>query len=157
MNKILKQTVLQKCINQNSRLKFNPGLAVILLSTTVTTSVTQCGYNCLKVIESSWTPDTSVTLYPGFMMDINEVKCLLPESPVNIGDYGNEGVTAAGLKLAVSNNRVNISKVAKSFITYDSVCQECNTTTGCRLKVTFITMKQEEKLGRSANHESLIL
>ena len=89
------------------------------------------------------------------MMDINKVKCLLPESPVNIGDYGNEGVTAAGLKIAVSNNRVNVSEDSMSFITYDSVCQECNTTTGCRLKVTFITMKQEETLGISVNHESL--
>lgn len=71
------------------------------------------------------------------MMDINEVKCFLPESPVNIGDYGNEGITAAGLKIAVSNNRVNVSKESMMFITYDSVCQECNNTIkGCQLKVS---------------------
>ena len=70
------------------------------------------------------------------MMDINEVKCSLPESPVNIGDYANEGITAAGLKIAVSNNRINASKDSMIFITYDSVCQECNsTTTRCQLKV----------------------
>ena len=63
------------------------------------------------------------------------MKCALPESPVNIGDYGNEGVTAAGLKIAISNNRINASKDSVMFITYDSVCQECNTSTGCRLKV----------------------
>ena len=71
------------------------------------------------------------------MMDVTEVKCFLPESPVNIGDYGNEGITAAGLKIALSNNRVNVSKESMTFITYDSVCQECNTTTTrCRLKVS---------------------
>jgi hypothetical protein len=72
------------------------------------------------------------------MMDITEVKCFLPESPVNIGDYGNEGITAAGLMIAVSNNRVNVSKESMMFITYDSVCQECNNTIkGCQLKVNF--------------------
>ncbi|CAB4026027.1 von Willebrand factor D and EGF domain-containing -like [Paramuricea clavata] len=91
--------------------------------------------NFLKVIESVWTPDNSISLYPGLMMDINEVKCSLPESPVNIGDYGNKGITAAGLKIAVSNNRINASKVSAVFITYDSVCQECNNTIkGCQLK-----------------------
>jgi hypothetical protein len=71
------------------------------------------------------------------MMDITEVKCFLPESPVNIGDYGNEGITASGLKIALSNNRVNVSKESMVFITYDSVRQECNTTTTrCRLKVS---------------------
>jgi ribosomal protein S1 len=91
----------------------------------------------LKVIESTWIPDNSISLYPGLMMDINEVKCFLPESPVNIGDYGNEGITAAGLKIAVSNNRVNVSKESMMFITYDSVCQECNNTIkGCQLKVS---------------------
>jgi hypothetical protein len=102
--------------------------------------------NCLKVIESAWSPDSSISLYPGLMMDINEVKCSLPESPVNIGDYGNEGVTAAGLKIAVSNNRINVSKISMLFITYDSVCQECNTTTGCRLKVSLA--QRVSKLGK---------
>jgi hypothetical protein len=70
-------------------------------------------------------------------MDLTEVKCFLPESPVNIGDYANEGVTAAGLAIAVSNNRINASRESMLFITYDSLCQECNTTTGCKLKVSF--------------------
>ena len=68
------------------------------------------------------------------MADITEVKCTLPASPINIGDYDNEGVTAAGLRIAVSNNRINASEVSMKFITFDSVCQECNTTTGCKLK-----------------------
>ena len=79
-------------------------------------------------------------LYPGLLIDLVEVKCFLPESPVNIGDYGNEGVTAAGLKIAVSNNRINASKDSMLFITYDSVCQECNITTGCRLKVCILLL-----------------
>ena len=89
----------------------------------------------MQIIESSWTPTNSASLYPGLMVDLTEVKCSLPESPVNIGDYGNEGVTAAGLKIAVSNNRINASKEPMLFITYDSVCQECNTTAGCKLRV----------------------
>lgn len=82
-------------------------------------------------------PKDSISLYPGLLTDLTEVKCTLPESPVNIGDYENEGVTAAGLKIAVSNNRINASEASLSFISYDSVCQECNTTTGCKLKVCF--------------------
>ena len=88
-----------------------------------------------KVIDSGWSPSNIITLYPGKLVDLTEVKCSLPESPVNIGDYGNEGVTAAGLKIALSNNRINVSKDSVLFITYDSVCQECNTTFGCRLRV----------------------
>ncbi len=71
------------------------------------------------------------------------MKCSLPESPVNFGDYGSEGVTAAGIKIAVSNNRINASKDSILFITYDSVCQECNTTTGCTLKV-YYTLKENK-------------
>ncbi|XP_028412360.1 neurogenic locus notch homolog protein 1-like [Dendronephthya gigantea] len=93
-----------------------------------------CHVQEIKVIESVWDPDSSITLFPGLMMDITEVKCFLPESPVNIGDYGNEGVAAAGIKIAVSNNRINASKESLLFITYDSVCQECNVSTGCQLK-----------------------
>lgn len=90
----------------------------------------------LKVIESVWKPSNTVSLYPGLLKDITEVKCSLPESPVNFGDYGSEGVTAAGLEIAVSNNRINASINTMSFITYDSVCQECNATTKtCTLKV----------------------
>ncbi len=66
---------------------------------------------------------------------MTEVKCSLPESAVNIGDYGSTGVTAAGLKIKVSNNGINASTAHMMFITYDSVCQECNTISGCRLKV----------------------
>ena len=89
----------------------------------------------VKVIESTWTPNNFSSLYPGQQADMTEVKCLLPKSPVNIGDYGSEGVTAAGLKIKVSNNGVNASAAHMLFISYDSVCQECNTITGCRLKV----------------------
>ena len=93
---------------------------------------------CLfKVIESAWTPSNSISRYPGRLVDLTEVKCFLPESPVNIGDYDSKGVTAAGLSIAVSNNGINASETVMSFITYDSVCQECNATTmRCRLKVT---------------------
>ena len=90
-----------------------------------------------KVIDSAWIPSTFISLYPGRLVDLTEVQCTLPVSPVNIDDYDNEGVTAAGLKIAVSNNRVNASKLSMLFISYDSVCQECNTTTGCTLKVCF--------------------
>lgn len=68
-------------------------------------------------------------------MDFTEVKCFLPESPVNIGVYDQIGITAAGLKIAVSNNGVNASENSMTFISYDSVCQECNVTKGCSFKV----------------------
>ena len=90
----------------------------------------------LKVINSVWSPSNSISLYPGKLVDLYEVKCSLPESPINIGDYVVEGVSAAGLKIAISNNRINASQKSLLFITYDSVCQECNTTTGCRLKAS---------------------
>ncbi|XP_028406132.1 von Willebrand factor D and EGF domain-containing protein-like isoform X2 [Dendronephthya gigantea] len=93
-----------------------------------------CHVQEYKVIDSVWKPSNSRTLYPGQLVDLTEVKCSLPESPVNIGDYGNEGVAAAGLKIAISNNRINASKDSVLFITYDSVCQECNTTVGCHLR-----------------------
>ena len=97
-------------------------------------------FSLTKVIDSVWTPSNSITLYPGKLVDLTEVKCSLPESPVNIGDYGNEGVTAAGLKIAVSNNGINASQDSMLLITYDSVCQECNTTIGCRLRVCINTI-----------------
>ena len=78
------------------------------------------------------------------------MKCSLPESPVNIGDYGNEGVTAAGLRIAVSNNGINASKHSMVFITYDSVCQECNTTSiKCRLKVCINSISFYGSYGQS--------
>ena len=70
------------------------------------------------------------------MIDLTAVKCGLPKSPVNIGDHENEGVTAAGLKIAVSNNRINASENSMLFISYDSVCQDCNAITGCKLRVS---------------------
>ena len=90
----------------------------------------------LKVIDSAWTPSNSTMLYPGLQVDFAEVRCLLPESPVNLGDYDNAGVSAAGLSIAISNNRINVSENSMLFITYDSVCQECNTSTGCQFKVS---------------------
>jgi hypothetical protein len=94
-------------------------------------------YLPFKIIESAWNPSNSTSLHPGQLVDLTEVKCSLPASPVNIGDYDDEGVTAAGLNITVSNNRINASETFVLFITYDSVCQECNTTTGCQLKVNW--------------------
>ena len=101
-----------------------------------------------KVIESAWTPSNSTSLYPGRLVDLTEVKCFLPESPVNIGDYANKGVTAAGLWIAVSNNGINASAAVMPFITYDSVCQKCNTTTGCQLKVKIVLVRVVRLINR---------
>ncbi len=75
-----------------------------------------------KVIDSVWTPSNSITLYPGKLVDSTEVKCFSLNHRSMIGDYVNEGVTAAGLKIAVSNNGINASQDSMILITYDSVC-----------------------------------
>ncbi|XP_028411934.1 von Willebrand factor D and EGF domain-containing protein-like [Dendronephthya gigantea] len=93
-----------------------------------------CHLKEYKVIDSAWTPSNATMISPGLQVDFAEVKCSLPESPVNLGDYDNVGVTAAGLRIGISNNRINISENSMLFITYDSVCQDCNTSTGCEFK-----------------------
>ena len=71
------------------------------------------------------------------MTDLVLVECFLPESPVLRMQYDEkvEGTPAAGLMISVSNNGVHKSKHQLKLISFDSVCMECNVSTGCFLKV----------------------
>ena len=72
------------------------------------------------------------------MTDLVVVECLLPASPVRRTQYDEniEGIPAAGLTITVSNNGIHQSKQKLKFISYDSVCMECNVSTGCVLKAS---------------------
>ena len=72
------------------------------------------------------------------MSDLVIVECLLPDSPVRRTQYveNTEGIPAAGLMISVSNNGIHKSKQKLKFIAYDSVCMECNVSTGCTLKAS---------------------
>lgn len=51
-----------------------------------------------------------------------------------MGNYDVEGTPAAGYRIAVSNDKARHSQFLE-LITFDSVCQECNISHGCLLKV----------------------
>ena len=72
------------------------------------------------------------------MTDLVIVECLLPDSPVRRTQYDEKtkGIPAAGLMISVSNNGIHHSKEKLKFISYDSVCMECNVSTGCVLKAS---------------------
>ena len=91
-----------------------------------------------QVVNSSWTPATNESQYSGAMTDLVVVECLLPASPVRRTQYDEniEGIPAAGLIITVSNNGIHQSKQKLKFISYDSVCMECNVSTGCVRKAS---------------------
>ena len=70
------------------------------------------------------------------MTDLVLVECFLPETPVLRMQYDEniEGTPAAGLMISVSNNGIHQSEQKLKLISYDSVCMECNVSTGCFLK-----------------------
>ena len=72
------------------------------------------------------------------MTDLVLVECFLPDSPVMRLQYDEniEGVPAAGLIISVSNNGIHQSEQKLKLISYDSVCMECNVSTGCFLKAS---------------------
>lgn len=76
------------------------------------------------------------------MTDLVLVECHLPNSPVMSTQYDEKikGIPAAGLMISVSNNGIHKSKEKLKFISYDSVCMECNVSTGCVLKAKLINV-----------------
>ena len=93
-----------------------------------------------KVVNSSWIPNKNETKYQGVMTDLALVECFLPDSPVLRTTYDEnvEGTPASGLLISVSNNGIHQSEQELKLISFDSVCMDCNISTGCSLKV--ITM-----------------
>ena len=71
------------------------------------------------------------------MTDLVLVECFLPDSPVLHMPYDEnvEETPAAALLISVSNNGIHQSEQKLKLISYDSVCMECNASTGCLLKV----------------------
>ena len=63
------------------------------------------------------------------------IECHLPKPPINLGNFDEEGSPAAGYIISVSNDKVHESVEALKLITFDSVCQDCNISHGCSLKV----------------------
>ena len=90
-----------------------------------------------QVVNSSWIPNKSETKYQGTMTDLLLVECLLPSLPVLQMRYNEtiEGTPAAGLMISVSNNGIDKSSRELKMISFDSVCLDCNVSTGCTLKV----------------------
>ena len=74
------------------------------------------------------------------MTDLILVECVLPSSPVLRMRYDEtiEGTPAAGLMISVSNDGIYKSSQELKMITFDSVCMDCNISTGCTLKVVLI-------------------
>ena len=75
---------------------------------------------------------------PGAMKDLVLADCHLPDSPVIPGHFHevNEGTSAAGLVISMSNDGDHKSTKSLTFISYDSACMSCNVSTGCVLKVS---------------------
>lgn len=74
------------------------------------------------------------------MTDLVLVECDLPDSPVLRTNYDEnmQGTPASGLMISVSNNGIHQSERELQLISFDSVCMECNISTGCSLKVIII-------------------
>ena len=74
------------------------------------------------------------------MTDLLLVECLLPSLPVLRMRYHEtiEGTPAAGLMISVSNDGIYKSSQELKMISFDSVCMDCNISTGCTLKVVLI-------------------
>ena len=90
-----------------------------------------------QIVNSSWIPNRNEAKYQGTMTDLVLVECLLPYLPVLRMRYDEsiEGTPAAGLMISVSNNGIDKSSQELKMISFDSVCMDCNVSTGCTLKV----------------------
>ncbi|XP_074620014.1 uncharacterized protein LOC141878864 isoform X2 [Acropora palmata] len=95
-----------------------------------------CHIREIEVVNSSWIPNKNETKYQGTMTDLLLVECLLPSLPVLRMRYNEtiEGTPAAGLMISVSNNGIDKSSQELKMISFDSVCMDCNVSTGCTLK-----------------------
>ncbi|XP_074620010.1 uncharacterized protein LOC141878862 isoform X3 [Acropora palmata] len=95
-----------------------------------------CHIREIEIVNSSWIPNKSETKYQGKMTDLVLVECLLPFLPVLRMRYNEtiEGTPAAGLMISVSNNGIDKSSQELKMISFDSVCMDCNVSTGCTLK-----------------------
>lgn len=104
-----------------------------------------------KVVNSSWIPNKNETKHQGMMTDLVLVECFLPDSPVLRTTYDEnvEGTPASGLLISVSNNGIHQSEQELKLISFDSVCMECNISTGCSLKV--ITMFPKDQFSDVQN------
>lgn len=80
-------------------------------------------------------PSNETKTLNGAQTDLFAIEFLLPTPPLNLGNFDVEGTPAAGYAIAVSNDKVHHSQESLKLITYDSVCQECNLSHGCSLKV----------------------
>ena len=72
------------------------------------------------------------------MTDLVLADCALPDSPVKPGHFHevNEGTSAAGLVISMSNDGDHKSTKNLTFISFDSACMSCNVSNGCVLKVS---------------------
>ncbi|XP_031549644.1 von Willebrand factor D and EGF domain-containing protein-like isoform X2 [Actinia tenebrosa] len=93
-----------------------------------------CHLKEFKVFAGYWSPRTAIIELPGEMTDIYIVKCQLPDPPINVGDYENEGNPAGGLLISISNDGVKTSQRQLKFVSYDSVCLDCSKLSNCTLK-----------------------
>lgn len=91
-----------------------------------------------QIWNSSWVPNDAEVKYPAMMTDLVLVDCFLPDSPVMARRYDEnvKGTPAAGLMISVSNNGFSQSDQKLKFISYDSVCLNCNSSQGCFLKAS---------------------
>lgn len=87
------------------------------------------------MVPGQWKPSNDTKTLNGTQTNLFAVECLLPMPPLNLGNFDVEGTPAAGYSIAVSNDKVHHSRESLKLITFDSVCQECNISHGCSLKV----------------------
>lgn len=93
-----------------------------------------------KVVPSTWIPMNVSQKFNGSKTDLFAVECNLPIPPINLGNYQVEGTPAARYFISVSNDGSHESEPVQ-MITFDPVCQVCNVSNGCSLKV-----RQKKKL-----------
>ncbi|XP_068719980.1 uncharacterized protein [Montipora capricornis] len=102
----------------------------------ITSENMTCHVREFKVVNGSWAPNSTGHKLPGVMTDLVLADCNLPESPVTPGHFHEitQGTPAAGLVISVSNDGEHKSKENLTFISYDSACMKCNSSSGCSLK-----------------------
>ncbi|XP_068703048.1 von Willebrand factor D and EGF domain-containing protein-like isoform X2 [Montipora foliosa] len=95
-----------------------------------------CHIEEIEIVNSSWIPNRNEKKYRGIMTDLVLMECLLPDTPVLRMRYDEtiKGTPAAGLMISVSNNGIDKSDQQLKMISFDSVCMDCNVSTGCSLK-----------------------
>ncbi|XP_048577865.1 von Willebrand factor D and EGF domain-containing protein [Nematostella vectensis] len=93
-----------------------------------------CHATEFKVFGNNWSPNAEQFELPGEQFDLYVVRCDLPSPPTKIGDMDNPGTPAGGLRIRISNNKLDTSREQKTFVSYDSVCIKCNKTGSCGLR-----------------------